>query len=478
MQVLGDLIKLPLDRSDIPLPWWHRAPLGFQTYTKCFVSLIEGQNRPVGDLVVSVLDPFDRKHMLRIECRRRDQPGVVAEATEIVSDFNIALAESITMQAGALHDVTLICEPVNLKNSKPVSPKAIEKKLRAARFERITVEQYPDRHIIWSDIGEVEHGWLLRTQWKDKIMRRYGNSEQCQNIDLTKAVVSADTGERLLRFVFPYKGAKTIKIEHADRPGALNVLTQILVKCNLNLLSTLLRRGGVKPGNAGLLAVCEPKDGNDRDESFERVKAEIENLPPEYMATLRMNDGIDGAKTISPQTPDTVVAHVPSNLIDSVRRERKGMPKGRIPIFFSRRFTNQARAEQIAKSIREVLQANGCIPLEASPENETREQILIFLEVSAKMWNSEAAIVLVVGLEDTDALGINLSHEFGFFQGQTKPILLLVEGGMSDKLREWSNIYGIYAPRFANGDRAFNPAASDSIPNILERWIEGLKGER
>ncbi|MEK6284761.1 MAG: hypothetical protein AABO57_03380 [Acidobacteriota bacterium] len=313
----------------------------------------------------------------------------------------------------------------------------------------------------------------MRTRWKREIARRYGSLSN--NIDLTKAVVSADTDERLLRFVFPYKGAKTVSIEHSDRPGALKVLTQILVDRNLNILSTLLRRGGASAGNAVLVAVCEPKGGSNSDGIFEGVETDLLDLPPEYLIKVNMNDGIAGVDSVYPRTPDAVVAHVPKNILYQVRHEQKRVPDGQIPIFVSRRFTSDSRAEQIARSVRDNLVANGCMALEASPEREPEAPVLIFNEVSAKMWIADAAIVLVVGLSGSDVLGKNLPYEAGFFHGQSKPVLLLVEGGSADSLRDWSNIYGIYAPHFAEGGRAFDSAAADSIPQLVKSWVEKLR---
>ena len=91
------------------------------------------------------------------------------------------------------------------------------------------------------------------------------------------------------------------------------------------------------------------------------------------------------------------------------------------------------------------------------------------------MWLAHAGVLLVAGLDDTDALGKNLPHEFGFFQGQAKPILLLVEGGLGESLRRWSNVNGVYAPRFPSDEVAISRGEAGSISSIIIDWVERLR---
>src|SRR4051812_38278026 len=115
MQVLGDLIRLPLERTSLPLPWWHRAPLGLLNGTQVYVALVEsgrvGPNQiPGPELIVSVLDPDLWQSLLMVRCSRRDEPGVFLESLNAVYPLNIVLAESVTLETDNMHEVTLICE--------------------------------------------------------------------------------------------------------------------------------------------------------------------------------------------------------------------------------------------------------------------------------------------------------------------------------------------------------------------------------
>src|SRR5687768_12922836 len=150
MQVLGALLKLDPDTDELPLPWWHRAPLGFLNGTSVFVSLVEGKGRrPVGDLLVSVLNP--NSLMIHVGCRRADQPGVLAEvfkvANPVEENLNIALAEAVTVDSGAMHDVTLICEPRGSRRAGEFLPQ-LKQGLESAGFSSVLVQPRtpdPDR---------------------------------------------------------------------------------------------------------------------------------------------------------------------------------------------------------------------------------------------------------------------------------------------------------------------------------------------
>jgi predicted amino acid-binding ACT domain protein len=466
MQVLGDLIKLP-DNNYIPLPWWHRAPLGFQSKTWCYVALVESKKRPVPDVIVSVLDPSNRDKMLRIKCTHPDEPGVISKAITIVKKFNIALAETVTAKMGELHDITFVCEPVD-GNSRAASKSQLEQRLREAGFTIVRIHSYEAMPYskIWR--GEVQAGWITNVNWRSKMAEMYGQTLTSTNIDLSKAVVSADTTDRLLRFVFPYKDAKTIQIEHLDKPGALEKITNVLFENDLNLLSMLLRRGGARPDMAVLVAACEPKDGVASKQMYKNVESGIHKLPAKLMTEIRITDGIDANQTITPKEPDTIVARIPSNLVEKVRKAKSSIPHRKLPVFFSHRFVQDAHVQQLVGEVRQSLFDNRCYLLEASLEDDVAAPNLVFIEVSAKMWLAKAGVVLVTKLDRDDALGKNLPHEFGFLQGQGKPILVLAESGAPPL---WSNVDGIYVPRFPPNKIAFQKSSKGSIHDIITQWV-------
>src|SRR5213075_404237 len=94
----------------LPLPWWHRAPLGLIHGTSVYVAILQNRSRPVGDIIVSVLNPDKWENMLRVECKHEDGPGVILQALKAVSCVNIALGEAVTIETGSHLSSCFICE--------------------------------------------------------------------------------------------------------------------------------------------------------------------------------------------------------------------------------------------------------------------------------------------------------------------------------------------------------------------------------
>ena len=470
MQVLGDLVKLA-NNNDLPLPWWHRAPLGLQSETWCYVAIVESENRPAPDLIISVLNPSNWDKMMRVRCIHHDTPGAVSKVIDLVEDFNIALAESVTLQAGEFHDITLVCEPKSNDRRLPTEAQ-IKEKLHDIGFLDITVSGFKPRKLLWIRRGKVGGGWIKNVEWRSEIESRYAEVDNFDMIDLSRAVISADTTYRMVRLVFPYKNAKSIRVEHLDEPGVLKTLTEVLLKYDINVLSKLLRRGGASPGNAILLAACEPKGGGSREALYSEAIAELNSLPARLMIETSARDGIEARQTITPREPDTIVARIPSNLVGKVRSVESFVPRHKMPVFFSHRFVKENRPEMIAKTVRDSIDKNDCHLLEASPEDYVTGPNLIFSEVSAKMWAAKAGIILVTGLQEDDSLGKNLPHEYGFLQGQAKPLLLLCEDKLDSLKSLWTNIDGVYAPRFPSDEVAFLEKKEGSLHNIISKWIK------
>src|ERR1035438_6112198 len=120
MQVLGSLVQLTEDRRALPLPWWHRAPLGLLHGTPVYLALSATSKRDVGDLLVTVLDPLKWNEMVLVEGLEEDNPGVIADIFGAIPPLNIAMAETVTLETGDQHNVTLICEPFEGATSSSV----------------------------------------------------------------------------------------------------------------------------------------------------------------------------------------------------------------------------------------------------------------------------------------------------------------------------------------------------------------------
>jgi len=160
MQVLGDLIRIPRDGDDLPLPWWHRAPLGLSHNTGVFVVITKEEGtRPVGDLLVTVLNPSRWDRMFRLECNRWDEPGLLTQVFHLVYPLNIALAEAVTTEGTGLHNIGLICEPAHRQQDMEAEVERIGGELKQAGFTffkpaRLALPVLPDD--AWRRSARVE----------------------------------------------------------------------------------------------------------------------------------------------------------------------------------------------------------------------------------------------------------------------------------------------------------------------------------
>jgi hypothetical protein len=389
--------------------------------------------------------------------------------------MNIALAESATLETGE-HQVTLVCEPKDREAAVP-SEDELKGRYLKAQTPLPDLITYRERNIEWSTRAEVvDGGWIRSAAWREHVLK-HTNAAVTQKYDLSRAVVSADTTSRVLRFVFPFKGARTIRVRHLDHPGVLKEITTILFRHEFNLLSMLLRRGGASPGQAALVAVCEPTM-SDADGAYRQMQRELEDLPGDLEIDVRLDDGVDSKYTIAPKESRTVVARTPPDLVQRVRDIRSAIPKEKLGVFFSHRFVDEGEASACAEHVRLALTENGCRVLEVSGKDDVRGPRVVFHEVSANLWAADAGVILLTKVADGEPVGRNIPHEYGFLQGQAKPILLLVQRGLEDAVGRWTNAGGVYAPRFPSSGEAFLNGSPTSIYGLTKEFVERVREQR
>jgi hypothetical protein len=413
MQVLGDLILLPQHDSSLPLPWWHRAPLGLLHGTRVFVGLIESA-RPVGDLIISVLDINKWNNILRVVCKRDDKYGVIADALDAVLPLNIALAEAVTTEKGKEHLVTLFCEDKGTQKVKDFIP-GIEEALEKLEFKHprtVSLLSRDKLKIIKSDVAEIDHGWLKGVDFLGWVHGHvWSDPAGPEKVDLTRAVVSADTENRILRFIFPLKGAKTIIVRHRDIPGALRQIFLRFRDCELNVLSALLRRGGQKGERAQLIAVCEPPPAPNPAEVYERLRRGIEGLDQQFDASIRIAEG----------SPADEVLYVPP--------PHQRAQKGKQAVYYAAYHPMaDGRAFDIARRGRFALEKNGCLLLEGAGESPAT--------TSGYMERAEAGVLLLTGAGNTP---LELAQDLGYLRALCKPFLLVMEDGNQSPCQGWAH---------------------------------------
>jgi ACT domain-containing protein len=493
--ILGSIIKLEDRRLEIPVPWWHRASLGLETSTAVSVSVTEAKDNRPGDLLVSVLDTMHWERNIHVCCVADDEPGVIEKALSIVKDWNIALAETITVEGGKRHRVELIIEPRSEQQKQAMmkdSASVIRRLRKSLRHEFAQSDAdcfvKNERNICWNQLTEIRNGWVTfkwkegHQTWRDVINRQLMDLNIADDFEVNRLVISGDTEGRLFRAMIPRKGALLVTIEHADDPGTLFRLTKALREGGVNVLSSLLKRGGATPRNARLVAVCEPTKSLNQQHLRKEIETRLIRLrtdAPELRIEFGFGDGAVGHQVIYSEHLDHVVARVPPTIRARVLELRRSFPQGSLPVFISRRFSTGERGQGYVRKLHEVLASLNCHVVEATIQPGSDR--ISLTEVSAAMWAAKAGIVLGVepadrrGEEQDPAFTLNLAHEFGYMQGQGKPLLLLIEdpSRVKDELDNWTNIKGITAPRFSR-DYALDDTHNESIRVKVENWYKGI----
>ena len=294
MQIVGQLLEIGNDGSSLYIPWFHQGPLALKSGTTVFVGLTEQHARPVGDLIVSVVDPRCWERLLRIRCRPEDRPGILNEMMRAVENLMVVeSAVTVTLDRGNDYEVDLLCEyrpeAWEMADTDDSVPEPIRRRLMEAGFNDISVviPKYPK--LVWYKAAIIQRGHIENCNWKRSIYHCFPKTE-VEQVDLTRAVASTDTELGLFRFVFPRCGAVNVQIEHADVPGALTSLTAMLSSENINVLTTLSKRLGAKPGDAILNAVCEPATSNEHAPLKKRLGDELAKLDMVLRANLKVTD--------------------------------------------------------------------------------------------------------------------------------------------------------------------------------------------
>lgn len=475
MQILsGSLIKLS-ERDRLPIPWYHRSPIGLRSGTDVYAVFMAPAHRAVGDLVVSVLDPDLWRWTTTISCSKKDGPGVLLGAFEAVSPLNIALAETATIESGRLHEIRLIVQP----DRSPISASDKEKldventhwlaaaaaHLQAGGYSDITVRPMPLKveESVLVLRGKIESGWVELPGWQAKLQTLHGKVD---DVDLCAAVIFADTSSRAVRFVFPRHGALTVRVEHKDRPGAMARMSTEMLARDLNVLSLLTRRSTSTADQAEMVAVVEPTTATATAVSVESARGNL--TQPLRVNRWTTTGPISPARLIQSRFERDIVARPPEAIEARIREVRQDL-NTRYAIFVSHRFQGPENlgAKQALRRVSKEIQRAGFTELIATPQPGST--VTAPYEVKAKMWAAEAAIVLVIPTEDDRPVSESMAHEKGFMDGQSKEVFFLVEASDPGAVNRVPNLQG---EPFA----AFNLKDLDSsIKRALRPWLKELR---
>jgi hypothetical protein len=148
---------------------------------------------------------------------------------------------------------------------------------------------------------------------------------------------------------------------------------------------------------------------------------------------------------------------------------KRSFPRDKRPIFISRPFRNLADEEnaKIVGELHDALLEHDCWPVEALPQ--PGGELAVPEDVKAKMWASDAAILLVFATDPNaeDRFSVNLAHETGFMQGQGKQLLPVVEEGLGDTISKYANLQGLPHVAFRR--------EKGSIRAAVAPWLDSLR---
>lgn len=186
---------IELRNGALPLPWYHRAPLGLMSGTNVHVALqakrvaAPGKDplRPFGDLIVSVIDPENWPFVTEISAVKADQPGVLADAYAKAPPLNIVFAEAVTVDSGSRHDARLLLEPYyrgfgdsaeDIEAEVGTQIEEIKESLLEEQgFDEVCPRRIHlgDHELVWEDEGRIEEGGSGSTGSRRRSPRRPPN---------------------------------------------------------------------------------------------------------------------------------------------------------------------------------------------------------------------------------------------------------------------------------------------------------------
>lgn len=497
MEILAGLVQL--DKPDLlPTPWFNRPSLGLVTNTDVRIGVLKATSRQDAppDIIVTPLKT-DRLHFTAsVMIDLEERTGAVHEALRNVKDvFNIALAETVTIDQRTRHRITLVFEPPSRSPPK-YTPAAIreykkaisafEAKIRKIRgFINVTsnfmvdeTTQFERQETSVVRRGSINYShirsWISRT-YIDRFDSRY---------DFSRVVVSSSADGRFIRYIFPRRGVFEVTISHLDVPTALAQLSGIFRELNFNiLLSRLSRSVGTDsaPGKSILVAICEPIDppsnpgrsgaGYDLTEIRKKIRDKLDACISDYQFNLNqisLGARIDRVAYpyrhgIDPSVREVVAQAELDSYLDQYKRERR---KAVFVSYMKSVLQGDNNGEALRKAVFDGIERAGCrvyngydLPHRLKDDEG--------VDVRARMWMASAGVFFAYNKDGAGKLSENQLIEWGYIYGQGKPWVVIVR---SDQVK---NVELFMIPRrsFVTYDNLDTPQAIEDVGNRVTEAI-------
>ena len=489
MEIQADLIKLDAS-GQLPLPWLVRAHLGLETNTGVSVFLTrplerarvkatppavdggskraqrrekeDSANLRISDILVSPLTTNRVKATFSVDVSIPEGPGAIQRVLSKFNDrsrANIVVSETITLEGRERHKLSLVIEPTTDDNTANDFRDYLQELLVEFSVKKSDIRLTFDteQSLIFQAPLRIENAYLPSFNWKELIQEQPG----AHLYDLNSVVVSSDPAQRVLRFVFPKKGAFQLEVPHLNRAGALDAITRVIAENGFNIVSSRLSRTPRPPMTelmSVFVAVCEPLESG-RDRAHNKRRAEqlceaVRQIDQKYVTNKAMPSyGKRAERTRYPQPRHARFVLPPEHLLKQMQAERSavinqfrsgtgnGATRRRgmfdapvVPriVFVSHRFVfnKKAASEETKKEykdsldvILEAIEKAGCIAFapRASFTPDTTAEVIY-----PRLWAADVCLILALNEYGRGELSSSQAHEYGFFMGQRKQARILV----------------------------------------------------
>lgn len=468
MEILGGLVKLT-DDEHLPAPWFNRPSLGLVSNTAVSLGVLKsrGNSDAPPDIIVTPLQTGIMHQTVSVIVDFEERPGVVYDVLSKISlKFNIALAETVTIDQRTMHRITLVLEypdfhqdrsasEINLQHKNALSQLRVEiGKIPGFNFylEKPVIEQNTIFEKIYS--STVDQGLIkcrvIRRHLTENYLTEFGN-----DFDFDAVVVSSSADGRFIRYVTPKKGTFEVTISHKDKPGSLNQVSSALRSLNYNiLLSRLSRSVGTvpSPGTSTYVAVCEPpkSETSTAPINARRIREQITRIldvkdPAFELSVKSVSTGTTPERVAFPYrtalVPHILEIRAPNDFRHLIGEYKLGKKK----VFLS--YQDPANASGYDRIINQILYDEITLAGMEVYDGFTQPQSATMAsDVHARMWISSAAFFVVrhakLG-QSTKSNSKGLSnpqiYELGFIHGEGKPWYCICQAGDEKSVSSFMN---------------------------------------
>lgn len=489
MEILAGLVNL-VDDDHLPAPWFNRPSLGLLSNTAVTLGVLESTENSDAppDIIVTPLEAGIMHYTVSVIVDFDEKPGVVYKALRKIStNFNIALAETVTINQRSQHRVTLVLEYPNFLKAENqdeimATTETFNQDLSKLKSDMESINGFLD-YSPWPVLAQktkflmIEKGIVDQGLIKCSGIRRFFSKTYTDKFgdkfNFDAVVVSSSADGRFIRYVTPKKGTFEVTVSHKDTPGSLRQVSSALHELDYNiLLSRLSRSVGTvpKPSTSTYVAVCEPPQKNNFASNSDTADIRKENS--EILAAIRkeISEKLADRKKLFElslqsvtmgTTPERIAFPYRTGLMPHVREihaprdfrfylydgvfKKALSEKKAVFVSYQNPVSNLEAERVLNEAIYAEIEKSGMVVFDgfSKPQPVRDSQ-----EVRARMWRASAAIFVVrdtrmgmrnSGSRQSKVKGLSAEQlaEWGMIYGQGKPWFVICQEGVEAEVRKF-----------------------------------------